>query len=111
METRDRRDDDIKGNIPCSGILGGRRFFDLVSSSKLEEFAKLEAALGDDGIVFFLAGVEISEICLGLGFRCKFCQRTEDLPACNSADVDIVSEYGGVCRGYWEWHFGEGRIK
>ena len=33
------------------------------------------------------------------------------MAACNSADVDIVSEYGGVCCGYWEWHFRKGRVE
>jgi hypothetical protein len=72
LETRDRRNDDIEGNLPCSDILGSRRCFDVVSGSELEEFAKLEAALGNNGVVFFLVRVEISEICFSFGFWSKF---------------------------------------
>jgi len=38
----------------------------------LEKFAELEAAFSDDGMIFFLLGVEISEICLGFGGRTEF---------------------------------------
>jgi hypothetical protein len=72
LETRDRRDDNIKGNLPCSGILGSRTCFDVVSGSELKEFAKLEAALGNDDMVFLLARVQISEIFLGFGVWSEF---------------------------------------
>jgi hypothetical protein len=72
LETRDRRNDDIERNLPCCGILGSRDCFDVVSGSELEEFAKLEAALGDNGMVFFFMRVEISEICLGFGLWAEF---------------------------------------
>jgi len=72
LETRDRRNDDIEGNLPCSDILGSRSCFDVVFGGELEEFAKLEAALGDDGMVFFLVRVEISEICFSFGVWPEF---------------------------------------
>jgi hypothetical protein len=72
LETRDRRDNNVKGDIPCGGILGSRGHFDVIARSELEKFAKFEAAFSDDGMVFFLAGVEVSEVSLGLGIRTKF---------------------------------------
>jgi hypothetical protein len=72
LEARDRRDNDVEGNIPCSSIPGSRSYFDIIPSSELEKLAKLEAALGDDGMVVFFAGVEVSEICLGFRFRSEF---------------------------------------
>jgi hypothetical protein len=72
LEAGDRRDNDIKGNLPCSGILGSGSYVDAISSSELEKFAELEAAFSDDGMIFFLLGVEISEICLGFGGRTEF---------------------------------------
>jgi hypothetical protein len=72
LETRDRRDNNVERDIPCGGILGGRGHFDVIACSELEKFAKFEAAFSDDGMVFFLAGVEVSEVSLGLGIRSEF---------------------------------------
>ena len=72
LKTRDRRDDNVKGDVPCGGVLGGGSYVDVIASSKLEEFAKFEAALGDNGMIFFLVCVEIPEIRLGRRVRCEF---------------------------------------
>ena len=72
METRDRRDNDVEGNLPWDGILGSRCLCDIIARSELEKFAKFEAALGDDGVVVVLARVEVSEISLCFGRGTEF---------------------------------------
>jgi hypothetical protein len=111
LETRDRRDDDVEGNLPCGGIHGGRGHSDIVASGELEEFAKFEAAFCNDSMVFFLACVEAPEVILGRGRRTEFSQDTENLPTCDGANVNVVPEDSGVCRGHWEWYFGESWVK
>jgi hypothetical protein len=111
LETRDRRDDDVEGNLPCGGIYGSRSCSDIVASGELKEFAKFEAALCNDGMVFFLACVEVSEVILGRGRGAKFSQDTENLPAGDGANINVVPEYSGVCRRHWEWHFGESWVE
>jgi len=71
LETRDRGNDNIEGNIPCGGIRGGRSRPNIIASSELEEFAQFEAALCDDGMVLFFACVEISEISFSRGSGAK----------------------------------------
>jgi len=111
LETRDGRNDSVEGNIPCGGIRSSRSRSNIIASGELEEFAKFEAAFCDDGMVFFLACVEASEVSLGGGSRTKLSQDTEDLPACDGANVNVVPQDGGVCRRHGECHFGESGIQ
>jgi len=69
LETRYRRDNDVERNFPCGGILGSRNQFDVIASSELEELAQLETAFCYNGMIFFLARVEVSEISLSLRAR------------------------------------------
>jgi hypothetical protein len=111
LETRDRRNYDVEGNIPCGGIRSGRSRSNIIASSELKELAEFEAAFCDDGMVFFLACVEVSEVRLGGGSRTKFSQDTEDLPACDGANVNVVPQYSAVCCRHGEWHFGQSWVK
>jgi hypothetical protein len=106
LETRDRRNYNVERNIPCDGIRSGGSRSNIVTSGELKELAKFEAAFCDDGMVFFLVRVEVSEVRLCGGSRCKLSQDTEDLPACDGANVNIVPQYGAVCCRHGEWHFG-----
>jgi hypothetical protein len=65
LETRDRRNYNVEGNIPCSSIRSGRSRSNIIASGELKEFAESEAAFCDDGMVFFFACVEVSEVRLG----------------------------------------------
>jgi hypothetical protein len=111
LETRDRRNYNVEGNIPCGRIRSGRSRSDIIASGELKEFAEFEAAFCDNGMVFFLACVEVSEIRLGGGSRCKLSQDTKDLSACDGANVNVVPQYSAVCCRHGEWHFGESRVK
>lgn len=111
LETRDRRDNDVEGNLPCSGVRGSRSRSDIITGGELEEFAKFEAALGNGGMVFFLVCIEISEIRFGRGSGTKFSQDTKNLPACDGADVNVMPEYSGICCRHGEWHFGKSWVE
>jgi hypothetical protein len=111
LETRDRRNNDVEGNLPCSGVRGSRCRSDIITGGELEEFAKFEAALCNGDMVFFLVCVEVPEVSLGRGSGTKFSQDTENLPACDGADVNVVPEYSGVCCRHREWHFGKSWVE
>ena len=111
LETRDRRNYNVEGNIPCGGIRSSGSRSNIIASGELKEFAEFEAAFCDDGMVFFLAGVKVSEVRLGGGSRTKLSQDTEDLPASDGANVNVVPQYGAVCCRHGEWHFGQSRVK
>jgi hypothetical protein len=111
LETGDRRNYNVEGNIPCGGIRSGRGCSNIVTGGELKEFAEFEAAFCDDGMVFFLACIEAPEVRLGGGSRTKFSQDTEDLPACDGANVNVVPQYSAVCCWHGEWHFGQSRVK
>ena len=111
LETGDRRDDDIEGNIPRGGVRGSRSSSNVITGGELEEFAKFEAALCNGGMVFFLTCVEVSEVSLGGGSRTKFSQNTENLPTCDCANVNVVTEHRAVCCRHREWHFGKSWVE
>lgn len=48
LETRNSGDDDIEGNAPLGCVLGCGDGLEIISGSKLEHFAKFEAACGND---------------------------------------------------------------
>jgi hypothetical protein len=111
LEARDRGNYNVEGNVPCGGIRSGRSRSNIIASGELKEFAKFETAFCDDGMVFFLACVEVSEVRLSGGSRTKLSQDTEDLPASDGANVNVVPQYSAVCCGHGEWHFGQSRVK
>ena len=111
LETRDRRDDDIKGNLPGGSVLGRRGNAEVIPSCKLEDLAELEAAVSDDVVVLFLVAVEILQERLSLGGRRELGQYTKNLTASDGADVDVVTEDGDVGRRNGERNLCKRRIE
>jgi hypothetical protein len=111
LETRDRGDDDVEGDGPRGGVLLGRVGVDLIARRQLENFAELEATIGDDGVIFLLVGIESLYNLLRLGCGSVFRERAEDLTTDDSADIEVVSENGGVGCGDGERNLGKCGIK
>jgi hypothetical protein len=69
LETGNSRNDDIEGDLPWGSARWRGGSLDVVSSSKLENLAQLEATLSNDGVVLVLVLVKIPHISLSLGGR------------------------------------------
>ena len=111
LKTRDRRDNDVEGDLPRCSVLGSGGNTDIVLSRELENLSELETTMGDDVVVLFLVRVEVLQESLSLGVRSELGQYTEDLTTCDGADVNVVTEDGNVGRGDGERNFGKRRIE
>lgn len=110
LKAGDSRDDEIKWDIPGGSVVRSRNDRGVISSGKLKDFTKFEAAVSHDPGINFLIGVKVFEECLSVGGRCVFRQRTKDLTTGDSADINVMAENSAI--GGWdrEWHFSESRI-
>lgn len=111
LETGDSRNDDIEWNIPLGRVLGVGELRNVISGCQLENFAQLEATLGDDGVVFVLVLVELPHEGLSLGGGSEPGQRAENLTTSDSIDINVVPEDGGVGCGDREGNLGKSRVK
>lgn len=111
LETGDGGDDEIEGNGPGGGVLGGWRGSDVVAGSELKDFADFEATIGNDSCVLILGLIELAKVCLGLGSRGELSEGTEDLATGDGTDIDVVAKDSGVGRGDGERDLSESGIK
>jgi hypothetical protein len=77
----------------------------------LKNFAEFQATVTDDFEVLILVGIKGFQERLGFRIGSIFGQRTKDLTASNSADVDVVTENSAVSRGDREGNLCKSRIK
>ena len=107
LQTRDRRHDNVEGNLPCRGVRGGGNSVEVVTGGELQDFAELHASVGHDSVVALLVRVQVLQG--GLGLRCRriLGQSTKDLTTGEGADVDVVTEDGSVSSGYREGNLGQ----
>jgi hypothetical protein len=110
LETGDRRDDLVEGNVPSGGVLGGRSCLKVVASSELKDFTELETTSTDDATVLSLL-VDTLEESLSFGGRCVLGNVANDLATDQCGDVQVVAEDGAVSGGHWEGNLGEGWVE
>ena len=110
LKAGDGGDDEIKWDIPGGSVVRSRNDRGIISSGKLKDFTKFEAAVSNDPGINFLVGVEVFEECLSAGGRCVLRQRTEDLATGDSADINVVAENSAISGWDRERYFSESWI-
>ncbi len=111
LETRNRRDNDVEGDLPGRSVLGSRGNAEVVLGRELENFGEFKTSASNDTVVLLLVGVEVLQESLSLGVRRKLGQYTEDLTTCDGADVDVVTEDSDVGGGDRERNLGKRRVE
>lgn len=111
LKSGDSGNNEVERDAPSRGVFRSRNDRRIIASSQLKNFTEPQATFADDFEVLLLISVKGFHESLSLGIRSILGQRTKDLTASNSADVDIVTEDSAVSGGNRERYLGESRIK